>query len=148
MLLGPIHWPLKLFPERIHKQRPMTQQKAHARLLILAAVALFWMTAVSGRLAYLQLFRHSDYVARAARQQRRVIEITPKRGGIYDRNLHPLAMSVPVQSAFAVPGEVKDVPMAARLISGALGIPPEGEVHDRTGRPYRASEGRPVTALF
>jgi len=35
-----------------------------------------------------------------------VIEITPKRGAIYDRNMHPLAMSIPVDSAFAVPSDL------------------------------------------
>jgi cell division protein FtsI (penicillin-binding protein 3) len=101
----------------------MQQDKVHVRLLILAGVALFWMTAVFGRVAYLQLFRHGEYLARASRQQRRVIEITPKRGAIYDRNMQPLAMSVPVQSAFAVPSELKDTAMAARLLSGVLAIP-------------------------
>jgi cell division protein FtsI (penicillin-binding protein 3) len=101
----------------------MQQNKVDVRLLILAGVALFWMLAVSGRLAYLQLFRHSEYLMRAARQQRRTLDITPKRGAIYDRSMRPLAMSVPVQSAFAVPSEVKDVPMAARLLSGVLGVP-------------------------
>ncbi len=101
----------------------MQQNKVDVRLLILASVALFWMLAVSGRLAYLQLFRHSEYMMRASRQQRRTLDITPKRGAIYDRNLRPLAMSVPVQSAFAIPTEVKDVPMAARLLSGVLGAP-------------------------
>jgi len=101
----------------------MQQDRVHARLLILAAVALFWMTAVFGRVAYLQLFRHSEYLARASRQQRRVIEITPKRGAIYDRNMQALAMSAPVQSVFAVPTEVKDTAMAARLLSGVLAIP-------------------------
>ncbi len=101
----------------------MQQDRVHVRLLIFAAVALFWMTAVFGRVAYLQLFRHSDYLARASRQQRHIIEITPKRGAIYDRNMHPLAMSVPVQSAFAVPSEVKDAAMAARLLSSVLAIP-------------------------
>jgi cell division protein FtsI (penicillin-binding protein 3) len=103
----------------------MQQNKADVRLLILAGVALFWMLAVSGRLAYLQLFRHREYLMRASRQQRRTLDITPKRGAIYDRNMRPLAMSVPVQSAFAIPTEVKDVPMAARLLSGVLGAPQE-----------------------
>ena len=100
----------------------MQQDRVHVRLLILAGVALLWMTAVFGRVAYLQLFRHSEYLTRASRQQRRVIEITPKRGAIYDRNMHPLAMSMPVQSAFAVPSEVKDAAMASRLLSGVLAI--------------------------
>jgi cell division protein FtsI (penicillin-binding protein 3) len=102
----------------------MQEEKVHVRLLIVAGVALLWMTAVFGRLGYLQLIRHSDYLARAQRQQQRTIEITPKRGAIYDRNMHPLAMSVPVESAFAVPSEIGDNKiMAARLLSNVLGIP-------------------------
>ena len=96
-----------------------------SRLLIIAGVTLLWMTAVFGRLGYLQLFRHSEFMARAQRQQQRVIEITPKRGAIYDRNMHPLAMSIPVDSAFAVPAELGDQQLAARLLSGVLGIPRE-----------------------
>src|SRR5712664_705893 len=100
-------------------------RRAVSRLLIVACVALLWMTAVLGRLGYLQLFLHSEYMARAHRQQQRVIEITPKRGAIYDRNMHPLAMSIPVDSAFAVPSELGDEQLAARLLSGVLGIPRE-----------------------
>ena len=103
----------------------MEQEKVHVRLLIIAGTALFWMAAILGRVAYLQLFRHSEYLSRAARQQRRRIDVAPKRGVIYDRNMRPLAMSIPVQSAFAVPSEIKDVGMATRLLSGELGIPAE-----------------------
>lgn len=101
----------------------MPQSKIHVRLFILAGVALLWMTATLGRLAYLQVVRHAEYVQRAKNQQVRTIEITPKRGAIYDRNMQPLAMSIPVQSAFASPGEVKDVDLASRLLSGVLDIP-------------------------
>ncbi len=103
----------------------MEQEKVHVRLLVLAGFVLFWMTAVFGRVAYLQLFLHSEYLSRAARQQRHTIDIYPKRGVIFDRNMHPLAMSVPVQSAFAVPAEIKDRAMVAHLLSGAVGMPAE-----------------------
>jgi cell division protein FtsI (penicillin-binding protein 3) len=98
-------------------------RKAAKGLVIVACVTMIWMAAVFGRLSYLQLFRHSEYLARAQRQQQRTIEITPKRGAIYDRNMHPLAMSIPVDSVFAVPSEIKDEALAARLLSGVLGIP-------------------------
>jgi cell division protein FtsI (penicillin-binding protein 3) len=101
-------------------------------LLIVAGVAMLWMVAVGGRLAYLQLIRHSEYMARAQRQQQRTIEISPKRGAIYDRNMRPLAMSIQVDSAFAVPSEVVDLALAARLLSGVLGIPRE-TLEDRLG---------------
>jgi cell division protein FtsI (penicillin-binding protein 3) len=100
----------------------MEQEKVHVRLLIVAGIALFLMATIFGRVAYLQLFRHSEYLSRAAKQQRKKIDIAPKRGVIYDRNMRPLAMSIPVQSAFAIPSEVKDVEMATRLLSGVLGI--------------------------
>jgi cell division protein FtsI (penicillin-binding protein 3) len=103
----------------------MQQDRAHVRLLILAGVALFWMVAVFGRLSYLQLFRHGEYLARAQRQQQRTIEITPKRGTIFDRNRKPLAMSIPVDSAFGVPSEIVDEHLAARLLSGVVGKPQE-----------------------
>jgi cell division protein FtsI/penicillin-binding protein 2 len=115
----------------------MEQEKVHVRLLLLAGFVLFWMTAIFGRVAYLQLFLHSDYLSRASRQQRHTIDIYPKRGVIFDRNLHPLAMSVPVQSAFAVPSELKDRAMAARLLSGALGMSAE-EIREKmdSGSPF------------
>jgi cell division protein FtsI (penicillin-binding protein 3) len=101
----------------------MRQNRVHARLLLVAGVALLWTTGVFGRLSYLQLMKHGEYLARAQRQQQRTIEITPKRGIIYDRNLRALAMSVPVKSAFAVPAEIADESLAARLLSSVLGVP-------------------------
>jgi hypothetical protein len=47
---------------------------------------------------------------------------------------------------------VKDSPVSPEdliaTIHCALGVPPDGEIRDRDGRPYRACEGTPVTALF
>jgi cell division protein FtsI/penicillin-binding protein 2 len=99
----------------------MEQEKVHVRLLFLAGFVLFWITVIFARVAYLQLFRHSEFLTRAMRQQRHTINIYPKRGVIFDRNMQALAMSVPVQSAFVVPAEVKDRAMAARLLSVPLG---------------------------
>src|SRR6267143_1236459 len=101
----------------------MRQNRVHVRLLMVAGVALLWTSAVFGRLSYLQLLKHGEYLARAQRQQQRTIEITPKRGIIYDRNLRALAMSVPVKSAFAAPAEIADEALAARLLSSVLGVP-------------------------
>ncbi len=101
----------------------MDLRRARLRLLIVASLAALWMVAAAGRLAYLQLFCYSDYLARALRQQRHIVQISPKRAPIYDRNLLPLAMSIEVDSCFAVPSEIADQEMAARLLAGALGIP-------------------------
>ncbi len=92
---------------------------------MIAGVAALWMMAIAGRLAWLQLFQYSEYLGRAQRQQQRVIEVTPRRGAIYDRNLHPMAMSIPVDSCFAVPAEISDASLASQLLSSVLGIPRE-----------------------
>ena len=39
---------------------------------------------------------------------------------IYDRNMHALAMSIKVDSAFAMPTEIEDEALAAQLLSGVL----------------------------
>lgn len=101
-----------------------------ARLIIVAALALLWMGAALGRLAYLQLICYRDYLSRAQRQQQRIVEVGPKRGVIYDRNLRELARSVAVDSCFAVPAEIADPKMAARLLGGVLESSP-GEIEMR-----------------
>jgi cell division protein FtsI (penicillin-binding protein 3) len=110
----------------IGKRRTVNGGREHTtadRLLIVAGLALVWMAAVFGRLGYLQLYEHSEYLKRAAKQQQRTIEITPKRGSIFDRNGHPLAMSIPADSVFAMPAELGDVQLEAQLLSRVLGIP-------------------------
>jgi len=103
----------------------MPLRSPRVRLLMVAVLAMLWMGATLARLGYLQLVCYSDYLARAQRQQQRIVEISPKRGAIYDRNMRELAMSVQVESCFAVPAEIANPEMAARLLSGVLGVPPE-----------------------
>ena len=102
----------------------MQQNRVQLRLLIIAGFVTLWMGAVFARLGFLQLIEHGDYLARAHRQQQRTIEITPKRGAIYDRNMRPLAMSTEVESAFAIPTELgENKALAAHLLSGVLDVP-------------------------
>jgi cell division protein FtsI (penicillin-binding protein 3) len=100
----------------------MDWHRPRVRLLIVAGVAMLWMGAALSRLAYLQLFRYSEYLDRAERQQQRTVEVSPHRGVIYDRNLHELAMSISVDSCFAIPSEISDPDMVARLLSPALNM--------------------------
>src|SRR5258706_211281 len=103
----------------------MDLRSSRTRLLIVAVLIAIWTGAALGRLAYLQLFRYSEYYSRAQHQQRAIVEVGARRAEIFDRNLNPLAMSVPVDSAFAVPSEISDPDMVARLLSKVLGVSPE-----------------------
>ena len=91
------------------------------RLYILIAFLAFWCVAICGRLVYLQVFSYGKFVKQAGHQQQRAIPLTAKRGVIYDRAGRELAMSVMVDSAFAVPTEVKDLPTAVHLITRITG---------------------------
>jgi cell division protein FtsI (penicillin-binding protein 3) len=82
---------------------------------------LLWCVAICGRLVYLQVFSYGKFVKQAGHQQQRAIPLAAKRGVIYDRAGHELAMSVMVDSAFAVPSEVKDLPTAVALITRITG---------------------------
>src|SRR5580698_179987 len=93
----------------------------NSRLYLLGAMLFLWCVAISGRLVYLQIFRYGSFVKQAEHQQQREIPLAAKRGVIYDRAGHELAMSVLVDSAFAVPSEVKDLPTAVSLITRITG---------------------------
>ena len=95
------------------------------RLYALGGFFFLWLLVIGFRLIQLQVFRYGEWVQRAARQQQRSIEVSPRRGVIYDRNGHELAMSINVDSVFAVPSEIPDPDNTASFLSRVLHIPAE-----------------------
>jgi cell division protein FtsI (penicillin-binding protein 3) len=93
----------------------------NSRLYLLGAMLLFWCLSICDRLVYLQIFRYGSFVKQAEHQQQRAIPLSAKRGVIYDRAGRELAMSVLVDSAFAVPTEVRDLQTAVSLITRITG---------------------------
>jgi cell division protein FtsI (penicillin-binding protein 3) len=90
---------------------PRQTLTAPIRRIRFAYVALFfcvWTSLIALRLGWLQVVRHSDFVHRAALQQQRTFEVAPRRGMLYDRNLRELAVTVQVDSVYAVPSELGD----------------------------------------
>ncbi len=91
------------------------------RLYLLGGLLLLWFCAICLRLVYLQIFCYGDFQQRADKQQQRAVNVSAKRGIIYDRQGNALAMSILVDSAFAVPSEVPDLPNAISLITRISG---------------------------
>lgn len=87
------------------------------RLYVLGAVLILWCGAICARLVYLQIFRYGSFEQRAQHQQQRTVDLSARRGVIYDRAGRELAMSVSVDSAFAVPTEIPDLPGTISLVS-------------------------------
>ena len=93
------------------------RNRTNLRLYLLGGMLLFWCGVICARLVYLQIFQYGSFEHRAQHQQQRTVEVTAKRGIIYDRSGRELAMSVGVDSAFAVPSEIPDLAGTLSLIA-------------------------------
>src|SRR5215831_11725546 len=98
-------------------------QQVLRRVYFLISVMGIWGTVIGARLYFLQVVHSADLKLRAERQQQRTLDVSPRRGVIYDRNNNELAVSVKVDSVFAVPDEIKDPENSARVLSRITGIP-------------------------
>ena len=96
------------------------KNEGRLRLSLFAAFLCLWILVIGGRLVWLQIAEYGFLTQRAARQQQRSIEVSPPRGVIYDRKGRELAMSVQMDSVFAVPSEIPDQGSAANLLAHIL----------------------------
>jgi len=94
-----------------------SRNTTNTRLYLLAGILVLWCCGICLRLVYLQIFRYGSFEQRAQHQQQRTVEVSARRGIIYDRAGRELAMSVAVDSAFAVPTEIPDLAGTISLIS-------------------------------
>lgn len=101
------------------------KHEGRLRLSLFAAFFCLWVFAICGRLLWLQVVEYGFLTQKAARQQQRSIEVSPPRGVIYDRKGRELAMSVQVDSVFAVPSEIPDQGSTARLLAHILKADPK-----------------------
>lgn len=95
------------------------------RVFLVLALLLGWVLVICGRLVWLQVFRHHYYVEQAARQQEHSFEVAPRRGNLYDRNLHALAMTVLVDSIYAVPSEIANKEATAAALAKIVHTDPD-----------------------
>ncbi len=103
----------------------MTGSIRRVRFAYVAMFFCFWVAAIGLRLVWLQVVRHGDFVHRAAMQQQRTFEVAPRRGVLYDRNLRELAMTVLVDSVYAVPSELgENREQAAEMLERIVHVDP------------------------
>lgn len=74
------------------------------------------------RLGYLQFIQSPKLQQLALEQRMRPVPVEAKRGIIYDRNGNSLAVSVNVDSVYAVPSEVEHAEATAAKIASILGL--------------------------
>jgi cell division protein FtsI (penicillin-binding protein 3) len=79
-------------------------------------------TGLLGRLYTIQVKGHEDSTARRDKQGSAHATVQTPREPIFDSHGHILAVSLPVESAWANPSAIPDWPVAARLLAKTLGL--------------------------
>jgi cell division protein FtsI (penicillin-binding protein 3) len=130
---------------RATRPYPVTQRAMPmklARFWLVCGFFLFWAGAIGARLFWLQIVCHHEYAERAQKQQQRTFEVAPRRGILFDRNMRELAMTVQVDSIYAVPSEIEDQQAAARTLAGIVHTDPEDRLTRADQIAHRLDEGK------
>jgi cell division protein FtsI (penicillin-binding protein 3) len=95
------------------------------RRFILLAVVLVAFSVEAVKAAREQLVEYDEYQEKVVRNTIRVREANPFRGALMDRNLETLAVSVDVDSVFAVPRAITDKRFFAGAVASMLDLDEE-----------------------
>ena len=87
-------------------------------LLVLIGLLLL---AVAVRVVWIQGFAAPAYAVKASEQRMRKIELSPRRGTIYDREGEPLAVSIDAPTVYAAPNAITDKDGTAKALASVLG---------------------------
>ena len=98
------------------------ERMVRLRLMLLTLSACLWVLVIMVRLVQLQVLGRAFFERQASRQSERTINLDPRRGAIVDRNGHPLAVSVDVESIYAVPQDIEDAAGTAAALGRALSL--------------------------
>ncbi len=93
-----------------------------ARIRFLGYALPLLLVLPAAKAFYLQIHQRDALAQRAARQNRIVQKVAPRRGAIIDRNGQPLAISVPVPSIYAVREDVQNKEAVSRRLSAVLKV--------------------------
>ena len=106
--------------------KPRSASKSHAlpgwRARALLILLLLGFLLLACRAIYLQGLNNDFLQKKGASRYGRVIELSATRGVITDRNREPLAISTPVESVWASPGDVALEPQQAKQLSKLLDV--------------------------
>jgi len=95
------------------------------RIRAIGVVFVLLLTVTVARAFYLQIYEQERFSSLAEKQHLKVVQLTPSRGAIYDATNSALAVSVEMDSLYAEPRNIEDIPATAAQLSPILGIPRE-----------------------
>jgi len=95
------------------------------RIRAIGGVFVFLLMVTVARAFYLQIYEQERFAHLAEKQHLKVVQLIPSRGAIYDATNSALAVSVEMDSLFAEPRNIEDVPSVAARLAPVLGLPRE-----------------------
>lgn len=98
------------------------EQWARIRIIIVGSIFGLLFLCVMWRSFDLQILQHETLGKRAEKQHQSIIPLTPFRGTIMDRNGTPMALSLEMESCYAEPKNIRDIPGTAEVLAPFLGI--------------------------
>ncbi len=93
--------------------------------MLIVAFFVLWIGGIGARLVHLQINQHTELRGKALNQRRDTIKDKQLRGTIYDRDDHPLAMSLKVKSLVADPSEIENIEATSKQIAKVLNVKTE-----------------------
>ena len=114
----------------------MYLRKYPSRFAVVFIFILFGFLYSAAFLFYIQIFRASYLSHLAQRQHEHLKSIDPKRGTIYDRNMRPLAINLPVYSVYANPRMIAKLHNSDEIITelAATMKMNEGQLRDKVSK--------------
>jgi cell division protein FtsI/penicillin-binding protein 2 len=104
-------------------------------------IAIMFATLASGvfyRLFSIQIIENERFRVRAEEQQKKTTREAGRRGSIFDRNGHELALNIEHHKLFVYPARVKDIDATAQKLAPIMGLSP-GEIARRIRKAGRRS---------
>ncbi len=101
--------------------REQQERWGRIRIVILAGLFACGFLAVCARGFDLQVLQHDQLVKLADRQHNRTVPLIPARGGIFDCNGAPMAVSLDMDSLYGDPRRIKDPAALAAALAPLLG---------------------------
>jgi cell division protein FtsI/penicillin-binding protein 2 len=112
------------------------QTDTRNRILCIALLLFTWVIVIIWRLGWLQVVKNEHYLAKAARNYTKEVDLVPARGSILDRNGKELAYTIISESVFVdlkLLKEERDRQRAASLLAPLLDLDEEELLRKLTG---------------
>ncbi len=101
---------------------PVTLSAVRRRIAVMLFLIVLGVSALIGRLAWLQIIRSDELYSAAWEQWNRSIPARSPRGAIYDREGRMLAGSATVDTVVAVPAQIEDPGETAKVLAPLLDL--------------------------